>query len=580
MSIDTKNISDSILNLRDTAKNLKVLFVEDDPLIRKEYLNFLGRFFLNIDVRENGLEGLQATQEKSYDILFSDIEMPKMNGLDMIEKIKEQNSNQVSILISAHQESDILYRSISLGVDGYLFKPLDAKQTIKLLCKIVDNIHIAKRNRYYQEELESLVVSKTQEVIKTFTIDKITGLFSLAKLQQDFTLKSLQSIALLKVRGFKNLNDFYGYEIGNSVLLQTANILKQFSNMKKENFQCILYRVGGAHFSILTDMQSDQLVDFIQEFVTYFEHNEIEVDGETIFFEIDAGIVDNSCITSLSNADKALRQSEKNGDIVLYKDDPIMLKRHKVKLQYKDMIKRALNESRFIPYYQPIINNQDKTIKKYEALVRMVSPEGEIISPLHFLSIAKETKMYSEITKEVIKKVFHDFRDSQCNVSINLSIDDIKNSVTRDFLRQKIMGFNEPGRIIFEILETEQIDSYETLKEFITEMKTFGCKIAIDDFGSGYSNFEHLVELNVDFIKIDGSLIGNIDTNKASQIIVEMLSQFALKMGIGTIAEFVSRSDIKNVVESMGINESQGYFYSQPVPFDQTMRKMRQLAII
>ena len=111
-------------------------------------------------------------------------------------------------------------------------------------------------------------------------------------------------------------------------------------------------------------------------------------------------------------------------------------------------------------------------------------------------------------------------------------------------------------------------------------MKTYGCKIAIDDFGSGYSNFEHLIQLNVDYIKIDGSLISNIDTNKASQTIVEMLAQFASKMQIKTIAEFVSTDSIKDVVETIGINESQGYLYSQPIPFHHSMMNFKQLDII
>ena len=575
-----QDIADTILHLREIAKDVKLLLVEDDPALRQEYKIFLGQYFSDIDTSEDGILGLDASQKKSYDIILSDIAMPQMNGLDMIQLIKEKNPDQITILLSAHKDPKVLHRSVSLGVDGYLFKPLHKEQALTLFRKILENIHRSNQSKYYQEELESLVVSKTQEVIKNFTIDKITGLYTLAKIQHDISTNRSQSIALLKIRAFKNLNDFYGYETGDTVLFQTAKILKQFYQDKEKDFTCNLYRISGAHFAVLCDMTSEQLFTSIQEFVTHFEYIEIDIDSEAIFLEMDAGVVDNSCETSISNADKALRVSEKEGRLVLYKDDSTTIEEHKTKLKCKDSIKRAVYEKRFIPYYQPIVDNKTKTIQKYEALVRMVMPEGEIMSPARFLPVAKETKMYSAITKEMVKRVFQDFRDSECSVSINLSIDDIKNNATREYLRFKLSKFSDASRIVFEILESEQIDSYDIIKEFISEMKTYGCKIAIDDFGSGYSNFEHLIQLNVDYIKIDGSLISNIDTNKASQTIVEMLAQFASKMQIKTIAEFVSTDSIKDVVETIGINESQGYLYSQPIPFHHSMMNFKQLDII
>ncbi|DAB39486.1 MAG TPA: hypothetical protein CFH83_00470 [Sulfuricurvum kujiense] len=102
-------------------------------------------------------------------------------------------------------------------------------------------------------------------------------------------------------------------------------------------------------------------------------------------------------------------------------------------------------------------------------------------------------------------------------------------------------------------------------------MKHYGCKVAIDDFGSGYSNFEHLAKLNIDYIKIDGSLILGIEDTLISQVIVEMLSDFARKMGIKTIAEFVSKESISAKVNAMGIDESQGFLYGQAIPHSMRM---------
>ena len=209
---------------------------------------------------------------------------------------------------------------------------------------------------------------------------------------------------------------------------------------------------------------------------------------------------------------------------------------------------------------------------KYEALARLVLPDGEVIAPGLFLPIAKETKMYNAITKMVIAKAFDHFRDSECSISVNLSIDDIRDRPTREFLIEEISLFPHPERLVFELLESEGIGSYEEVQHFFSELKHYGCKVAIDDFGSGYSNFEHLAKLNIDYLKIDGSLILGIEDTLISQVIVEMLSDFARKMGIKTIAEYVSKESIAAKVNTMCIDESQGFLYGQPRPYSSQMR--------
>ena len=516
----------------------------------------------------------KAVSKKKFDLIISDIKMPKVDGFEMVEKIRDIYPEQAIILISAHKDSDILYKSIFHGVDGYIFKPLNRDQTIDLLYKVVSNIKMQSENKRYKEHLEELVFSKTQEVVETFTIDKVTGLLSLAKLQQDIVTHPKYTIAFLKIRNFKNLNDFYGYDVGNDVLKQTADFLEEITDQYVKGSVYHLYRASGTHFAILTDKSSKELKKIVNDIVREYELKEIKIEDAGVLFEMDAGIVDNECEISLSNADKALRASEMQRKVVLYKQDNDLIAEHKSKLKCKDSIRRALNDDRFVPYYQPIVDNKTLKIQKYEALVRMITPEGEIVSPAMFLSVSKETKMYSHITRYMIRCALNDFKNSLCSVSINISLEDIQNLSTRKFIREQVKAFPEPSRIVFEILETEEISSYKDLQDFINEIKEFGCKVAIDDFGSGYSNFEHLVKLNVDYIKIDGSLISDIETNHASQTIVEMLSNFSNKMGIKTIAEFVSKKEINSLVRTIGVDESQGYLFSPPVPFNEAMNNI------
>lgn len=553
--------------LQDAAKGMRVLYVEDDPLIRREYISFLSRFFEEIDSVTNGEEGVTAALSKEYDLIITDYQMPLLNGLEMIEKVKEHYPSQATLLVSAHKENDILYRSVELGVDGYLFKPIERTQTIDVLYKIVSQILMEKENLNYKEHLEELVIEKSREALHSYTIDRISGLYSFAMLENDLLGHCNHSLALLKINNFKNLNDFYGYSIGNNILKQTADFLSQSIEKEAMPFHSI-YRVSGAHFAILSPLEAKELYCFIHRIIQKFEATEMQINGQMLYLEMGAGIVDHGDDSPLSHADIALRQAEKNGDIVIYRNDARSEQKRSTKLQYQDMIKRALQEDRFIPYYQPIIDNKTKQTIKYEALARLVLPNGDVIAPMLFLPIAKETKMYNSITKMIISKALDDFHDSAYSVSMNLSIDDIKDHSTREFLLNKIAKFPQPERLVFELLESEGIGSYEEVQLFFSDLKHYGCKVAIDDFGSGYSNFEHLAKLNIDYIKIDGSLILGIEDTLISQVIVEMLSDFAKKMGIKTIAEFVSRESISLKVNTMGIDESQGFLYGEPLPFD------------
>ena len=568
-------IPTNLSTLSEMGRGIRVLYVEDDPLIRTQYLTFLSRFFDTIESEENGETGLNRALSSKFDIVISDIQMPKMSGLDMIKEIKKTYPDQLTLLISAQKDSDILHHSVQLGVDGYLFKPLDRNQTIETLHKLVTKIHMKRENERYKQYLEEMVQVKTEEALTIYFTDRVTQLYSLGKLEKDIFCYPSCTLVEFKIRDFKTLNDLYGYNLGNSVLFQTADFLKKIVTEKLKILYHGLYRVSGAHFILLIPREEIHIEKSVNKIIQQFESTPIMIDDEMMFLEMDAGIVHSDDGLTLSHADSALREAEKTGRIVTYTIDPRRIEGKSTKLKCKNIIKIALQENRLIPYYQPIIDNTTGEIKKYEALARLITDEGEIISPLHFLPVSKETKMYPMITKMMIQSALNDFRNSECSVSINLSIDDIKHTNTRDFLLNQIAYFPDPSRLVFELLESEGIESYSEIIIFFTQLKSLGCHIAIDDFGSGYSSFEHLAHLNVDYIKIDGSLVRHLDTNPTSRAIVEAIIVFASKMGIKTIAEFVCTQSISTCITGMGINESQGYFFGSPVPYNQTMKKIQ-----
>ncbi len=230
------------------------------------------------------------------------------------------------------------------------------------------------------------------------------------------------------------------------------------------------------------------------------------------------------------------------------------------------MIQKAISEQKIILFFQPIVNNKTGQVDKYESLVRLIDGD-EVISPAAFLDIAKKGKYYRQITDIVISHSFKQLISCDKEISINLSAVDIEEERTREKIISLLEIHKEHAhRIIFELLEDEGVKDFSRIKAFIHTVKTYGAQIAIDDFGSGYSNFERILDYQPDIIKIDGTLIRNIDSNQKSFDIVETIYTFASKLGIQTVAEFVSSKQIYDIVSTIGIDYSQGYYFGKPEP--------------
>lgn len=195
----------------------------------------------------------------------------------------------------------------------------------------------------------------------------------------------------------------------------------------------------------------------------------------------------------------------------------------------------------------------------------MIDEDGTIISPFKFLNVAKKSKLYSVLTQKVIEKSFNYFKYKDVEFSINLSLEDILHKPTISFLEQMLNENKKAAqRFIVEIVEEEGIENYQEISDFIERLKYLGCKVAIDDFGTGYSNFEYLMKLNVDIVKIDGSMIKYINQDLNAKVVTELIVSFTKKLNIKTVAEFVHSEEIFEIVKDMGIDYSQGFYLGTP----------------
>ena len=389
-----------------------------------------------------------------------------------------------------------------------------------------------------------------------------------------------KTLFILDLDALKEINDFYGHETGDLVIQTIANRLvniqtnsetlnlKENSFLKKIQKHSKTYHLGADEFAILITYkekyQQSDIKNLAEIYSKKIQNHLIEVQNHTFPIRVSIGISTNKDNLFIQ-ADMALQQAKENKkDIIFYNEDFGILKQYKENLKWIQKLEKAIREDRIVCVYQPIYNNKTKKIEKYETLVRIIEKDGSLITPFYFLEVAKKAKLYDHITRTVIKKSFEHFKDKPFSFSINISIEDIRNLATKKFILDSLEKFPEPHRVIFELLESEEIEKYDEVNSFIYELKKYGVKIAIDDFGTGYSNFSYILNLNVDILKIDGSLIKNLDTDADSRAVVHTIMNFCSHSNIKVVAEFVDRKELHDKVTEMGIHYTQGYYISEP----------------
>lgn len=253
--------------------------------------------------------------------------------------------------------------------------------------------------------------------------------------------------------------------------------------------------------------------------------------------------------------------SSEDQDITASRDD----------LRNISLIQYALANDKVIPYYQGIYNNVTQKIDCYEALIRIEDTNGAILTPSHFIDAAKKHRLYLDLNLKMFEAIVRDFRHIDCAVNFNLSAHDISSPRFRYVLRQRIKAFPRPENLTFEILEDEYFADLNALKEFIAEVRSYGAKVAVDDFGSGYSNLLEIMKIRPDYLKIDGQIIRDIDKNYECELILDLVSTLGEKLGIDLVAEYVETQSVQDVVSKYNVLRSQGYLFSQPKPFSELL---------
>ena len=400
------------------------------------------------------------------------------------------------------------------------------------------------------------------------------------------------AIAFLDLDEFKVVNDTCGHASGDKLLQDISELLK-----KELRASDVLARLGGDEFALLLDTcPLDRAKDICERMRNSVQSYRLVHQGESFSVSVSIGLtsihVESETVEEvLSNADAACyiaKDKGRNCVHVNYPQDTDIAAR-KGEMQWLSRINEALDFDRFVLYAQPIIpiKNIGGVRPQFEILIRMLGKQGEIIPPGAFIPAAERYNLIMAIDKWVIRHSFlalqkgnlsNILKSTGVGLSINLSGTSLGNQDVASFIVEQMKANKVPGHLIsFEITETSIISNLANATSFITELQQHGIRFGLDDFGSGLSSFGYLRNLPVDYVKIDGSFVKEIDTNPIDLAVVRSIHNIAQTMGKKTVAEFVENEAILKQLSEIGVDFAQGWAIGKPSPLENLDQQIKVL---
>ena len=378
-------------------------------------------------------------------------------------------------------------------------------------------------------------------------------------------------VLMIDLDNFKYVNDMFGHSMGDKFLSMVARTIHECLRTGD-----ILARYGGDEFTVIICEAGEEQV--------YLVADRIRV----ALAEMELTAADSTIIRGSASIGMAMyplhAQSAK--DLFLFADNMT----YKAKAMGKNciiiptnedvsdvfqksnemsrLLLQIIEEKLVIPYYQPIVTTGGREIVCHEVLCR-IEIGGKIIAASEFIEIAEKLSIISKLDSILMEKVFAKIKETRYEglIFINLSP---KSLILKEFVPMVIRLAREYNiqhdHVVFEITERETVKNMTLLERFVTDLRMEGFKFAIDDFGSGFSSFQYIRNLPIDFVKIEGMFVRNMLNDPKDMALVKTLSILASEFGIQTIVEYVENEDLLKAAHAMGIDYAQGFYTGRPMP--------------
>jgi diguanylate cyclase (GGDEF)-like protein len=585
-----------------------ILIVDDDPSNINILAAFLEPYSPKLLIAKSGSAALDVLARSIPDIIILDINMPGQSGIEVCRIIKQdERIKHIPVLFLTASSKDLSEAFDAGGVD-YILKPVRSEELIaRLNTHLKINqllVSLDKANLLLEsvnESLEIKVQERTLELVSSnknlrreiderrrlqdkltylSNYDFVTRMFNRNSMEQE--LKSVMErpesdgvrwfLYFIDLDQFKIINDTCGHVAGDELLRQIAELLRGGFD-----FSCVCARMGGDEFAVLSQSASlDSAIQRAHLIKTNIENLKFEWNDEVFkhsismaVVEIDEGI--DSVSHLLSIAERTCFESKRKGggEVSIYNYSKDYIDKTQQQMKIIPLIHHAIDNNQFELYFQHVYSTTGTDLKKIEILLRLKDESGKIKPPGHFIPVAERFHLITEIDKWVLKNTFMRINDLPRDmiVSINLSGEFIIKSNAASLITSLIEEYKvEASQVCFEITETSAILNIEATHQFMKELDSIGCLFSLDDFGTGTSSYEYLKQLPVDYVKIDGMFVRDIENDEINRKMVESISGIARAKQIKVIAECVETDAALAIIQSMNLDYYQGFVSHRPEP--------------
>lgn len=421
------------------------------------------------------------------------------------------------------------------------------------------------------EALMNELLKKQQKVRENLTLDVHTGLSNYIQYKEDLKTSRFDKLIMIRIENAESLKMQRGQDRYFKILRLTAQHIRSYLQTlpSAEAFACYILNDETLFLAVNDQLSEALFMNEVHALLEKFQFIRIEQSDEIVLCRFVAVLHQQDMVERALNTLHASRSRQTSLLICSHAAEEVLTSSEEFKII--GVLNRALEHDGVIPYFQGIVDNESGTISKYEALMRIIDIDGTVYAPDFFMDTAKKYHLYSYLSESMYQKVFTLFAGRQESVSLNFSAYDINSAEMQRLIFDQIRKIKNPSNFVLEILEDEPFKDMQTLKAFIDQVRAQGIKIAIDDFGSGYSNFLQLAEIRPDFLKVDGEIIRRIHCSETHRKLLRTIVYMGQEFGMQIVAEYVENDSIQKYILKNKVRYSQGFYFSRPQNFQQLM---------
>lgn len=591
-----------IIPAHHSAHNTEILMIEDDFQDVEIVTRLLGQETQNSIMLNHcptlnaGLDTLK--EQPKIDLILLDLSLSDAQGLDTFRKIHDAFPNIPLIILSGNSDERLALEAMQQGAQDFLVKGrFDSTVLTRAIQYAMERQHQRLELEYKNLALKALsdqLALANHELERLAAIDSLTRVYNRRRFDEVFLTEWNRlfreekplSLIMCDVDHFKAYNDTYGHQAGDLCLEKIAQTIAKIA---KRPADCVA-RYGGEEFVVVlpnTDLVgATHVAEAIRMGVHHLNlpHTTSSVSNRiTLSLGVACQVPDEKIAPSLliEAADRAMYAAKDSGRdrIQVHHADCALNLQSRQTLQWVSRLRDALENNQFELYAQPIQALQAATSEPcFEILLRLCDQPGIVCSPGMFFPVAEQYDFMPRIDRWVIKHLFADLGEinalmlQEAIFFVNLSGATFKNMEIASFIAEQLARHNlKPEQFCFEVSETVALNNIEAAAQLTQALKDMGCKVALDDFGSGLSSFTHLKKIPADFVKIDGSFIRGVVDDDMSKGVVEAIHHVSKIMGLQTIAEYVESRAILDLLNQFNIDFAQGHYFGPARPLVDTL---------